>query len=1151
MTLVDKMRWKIRPQLENFSESASLADYVETLEKVLENLLSEGVCFEDERDFFTWTHEVLPLVKWTCPQTSPDLLSLHILCRASKINKIETLLLQLIKHRLVPDNEISILSFHHLYFHFENFPLESLLFIKVRVLIEDSGQLSLIQKNLPILAKETAHLVKAPRFGRDFLETKNLSPDFKTTLMHQDLSHLIRRFPHLFDQTLFQEHKRLLVLATKEFVEPRTARHLGKILAAHHVMHKLITRAASLFPEERHLQLRVAPTRLHFLFGTKTVVGLIITVYLLDRYEFFEEKHILLAVQKLIPSAQFVKGSFFTHHSLQDMIRTIYLEVEKRDGEPITHFERGMLKRSLPNELKASVEKLTPAVFMMRNEEEIMKNILILSQELKYASDLPQVMIAFEQQSSSDLLFTITLVRLTDKDSKPLDQLFEKVEPEAEFIPDRVQVVGYLRKKYPKEANTFRLKIPKEPGVLRADSSVNFYLARHKVIRILQSVIGEVRDYNGGMILQQVEQFSELKAAFPESVKKYPDLIEDFFYALTPIETQATLPHEPLCTLFRLLLDALHHELPKRESYIFKVEQKADCIFVLVRAKEASYREYVMRALNTLDIFPKALSSTHVDVQGSFCSGFIYDCEKIELQNKFLEALQQGVRGWREMSRLKALRLCCRYFPISLDPRVGGDEDSEKLLELLFEGLMRLDKDGLPAYAIAQSHEVSPKLKQYVFKLRETKWSNGDRVTAYDFEYSWKKILSPDFSTPFAYLFYPIKNAKYAKEGRVPLAEVGVKAVDDYTLIVELEHPTPYFLDLLAFPLYAPVNHRVDKIHPNWAVEEGKGYVCNGPFLLKQRSAVRGFELVRNPLFWDAQRIHLDQISITQNNNHTAVQMFKDDEIDWFGPPFNYWDSSTGNGGRESVEKISVPRIFWFVFNVGKFPFTNTKLRQAFAYALDRKILIETLGYGGSPALTPLPLAHTRLQGKELFDGNKQLAVQLFEEALAELGLKKSDFPVVKVIHAWSEVRNKTALLIKKQWEELFGIRCVVEPQEWNMVFDKMTRGDYQVGGMIWRTLINDPSYTLNVFRYASEKVNFAKWENVEYQKYLEAADWEIDTLKRLSFLAAAEEILLREMPVIPIFHEVWQYRRKKQLKVLVNPHTGRIDFSSAKVEDA
>ena len=901
---VQCFRWSIHPQFGNHKNAPLLDAYVRSFEKILEEAIPKELCFEDERDFFAWVQDFFPVIKANVPDTAPEIFSLFFFCQASKLYKTETLLGQFLQSRLIPNKEISILSSQHLYFHFENLANEGFLGMRVQILIEDAMQLNHFKNNMPQLSQELRQAMRAPHLARSFLEAKSLSDDLKTTLIFQDLANLLKKFPHLFDQTIFMELKRFLALSSKEFLESRSSRHLAKILAAHHMKRKFIARSVALFPNERHLRVRLAQTRLQFLFGTKSVVGLMIGVCLLDRNEFFEEKHILLAVQKIIPQVQSVKGSFYVYQAPHDMIRTLYLEIEKRNGEPINMHERGMLKRLLPNELKASVEKLIPAVFMMRNEEEIMKNILILSQELKYFSDLPQVMITLEQQSGSDLVFTIVLVRLLHKHAKSLDQLFREGDESADFQIDRVQIVGYLRKKYPKEANTFRLRIPKESSLLRADSSVNFYLARQNVMQILNKAVGEVRDYNGGMILQQVEQFSQLKEAFPVTSLHHPDLLENFFYALTPIEIQATLPLEQLQTLFRLLLEAISEELPKRESYILKSEKRGDNTFVLIRAREVSYREYIQRSLNALELFPKSLCSTHVDIQGSYCSGFIYDCSDVERQHKFLDMIKLALSSWQDkICSQQILRLSYLYFPISLDPRIGGDEDSERLIELLFEGLMRVGSDGKPACALAKTYEISADKRLYTFHLRESFWTNGDPVTAFDFEYAWKKILSPDFSTTFAYLFYPIKNAKNAKEGSVLLADVGVKALNESTLEVELENPAPYFLELVALTLYAPVNHQIDKIHPNWSDQEGRGYVCNGPFQLKKRSTARGYELIKNPFYWDKGRVSLDQVLMTQNDNYTALQMFKNDEIDWLGRPLRAWDPSftSGLAGEDEV----------------------------------------------------------------------------------------------------------------------------------------------------------------------------------------------------------------------------------------------------------
>jgi oligopeptide transport system substrate-binding protein len=174
--------------------------------------------------------------------------------------------------------------------------------------------------------------------------------------------------------------------------------------------------------------------------------------------------------------------------------------------------------------------------------------------------------------------------------------------------------------------------------------------------------------------------------------------------------------------------------------------------------------------------------------------------------------------------------------------------------------------------------------------------------------------------------------------------------------------------------------------------------------------------------------------------------MFKNDEIDWFGRPICPWDFTTSDKA-EKVETTSTPRIFWYVFNVKRFPFSNPKLRRAFAYAIDRKALIDELSYECSPALTPLPFAHTLLREYGITDGNKEKALLLFHEALEELGIKKGEFPVITIIQTAGEIRKKTAYQIKRQWQELFGIHCNIEAHEWSSIFDRLTHGDYQIGG--------------------------------------------------------------------------------------------------------
>ena len=153
--------------------------------------------------------------------------------------------------------------------------------------------------------------------------------------------------------------------------------------------------------------------------------------------------------------------------------------------------------------------------------------------------------------------------------------------------------------------------------------------------------------------------------------------------------------------------------------------------------------------------------------------------------------------------------------PQSLDPRRARDLSSLTLTRMLFEGLTRLGKEEKAEPALAEKIDVSNDLKTYTFHLRHSSWSNGDAVTAKDFVYAWKKILDPQFVSENAFQLYVIKNAKAVKQGTLPLEELGIRMKDPYTLEVELEYPFPSFLELLAIPIFFPINAAQDAASPN------------------------------------------------------------------------------------------------------------------------------------------------------------------------------------------------------------------------------------------------------------------------------------------------------------------------------------------------
>ncbi|MFI5343962.1 MAG: peptide ABC transporter substrate-binding protein, partial [Chlamydiales bacterium] len=775
------------------------------------------------------------------------------------------------------------------------------------------------------------------------------------------------------------------------------------------------------------------------------------------------------------------------------------------------------------------IEQLVPRIFMTRNEEEVLRSILTLSREIHHVDDLPQVMILFDQQTSQEAVFTVILVRVYQEGQPTTHECLATISRDYTYVPERSQIVRYLRKNHPVEANVFKIIIAKDISLLRGDLSLNFYLARQKIGQALTESIGEFRDFNGGIILKQREGLTSFMEAFPDISFQNPDLVENFFYSISPIEAQATLSVASLKVLFELFLEAFDFNINKSSDCFLKFESIDEQLFIMIRTPDRNVQESIQRILTSFKLTQIGVITSYVHIQNSHFLGYLILATNTQIREELSETIDQALREWkRKVESQQILRLGFEHMIVSLDPRIGGDQVSSIVLKMLFEGLMREDKEGKIDYGIAKKVDISFDLKTYFFKLRATRWSDGSLVTAFDFEYAWKKILSPSFKTPFAYLFYPIKNAKLAKEGVVLGDDVGIKALDELTLKVELEFPAPYFLELTAHTIYSPVNRLTDQLHPNWPFEEREAFVCNGAFQLTMNKRNEEFELIKNPLYWDAENIKLDQAIFVRAQRHQSYEMFQNDHNHWIGAPLCAWDPNFLPQENDEMVNFQSNLVYWYVFNAQKFPFNNKKLRQAFALAIDRTKLQTLLNV--IPAVTPLPPLHTQLEGNSL--DNLKKAKTLFQEALVEMDICLLKFPIIPLIHLEGPIRNKVAAFVKQQWESVFGINCQIDSLEWAALFPKMTEGDFLVGGMSWQPWVNDPMYTLNAFKYAKDPINFAKWEDTHYQQVLDLAEREINLKIRESYYLQAEEILLEEMPVIPVFIMVSRALKKKNLMI-------------------
>ncbi|RNB68599.1 peptide ABC transporter substrate-binding protein [Brevibacillus invocatus] len=496
------------------------------------------------------------------------------------------------------------------------------------------------------------------------------------------------------------------------------------------------------------------------------------------------------------------------------------------------------------------------------------------------------------------------------------------------------------------------------------------------------------------------------------------------------------------------------------------------------------------------------------------------------------------------------LRLAVMSDPITLDPSVAEDTTSVAFIQALFDGLTRIGKDGKAHESMAEKIEVSDDLVTYTFHLRNAKWSNGDPVTAHDFEYAWKQVIDPENAASYAYQMFPIKNAEKAQWGEASLNEVGVKALNDKTLQVTLEHPTPYFLELTSFYSYYPVNKKLANSNPNWA-QNVNTHVGNGPFKLTMWERGDRIKLIKNDNYWDKNSVRLDGIdfSIIRDGDQEFSKFLKG-ELDWAGSPL-------GNIPANAVPKLIEHRllyvkpiagVYWYKFNTEQPPFQNAKIRKAFAYALDRQTLFENVSMYHIAALGVVPPSMKVKEMHYLKDNDVETAKKLLAEGMMEMGIKS--LPHITLSINSGEGHEVIAREVLRQWKESLGVDVKLEVKEWQVHLEDMHDGNYQLGRMGWLADFNDPINFLELFKYKDGGTNDTRWENSKYIELLNQSSMEKDPIKREKIMEQAEQILMDEMPVMPIYYYINSWVKREYVQDVVIDGLGSVDYKWASITE-
>jgi oligopeptide transport system substrate-binding protein len=512
--------------------------------------------------------------------------------------------------------------------------------------------------------------------------------------------------------------------------------------------------------------------------------------------------------------------------------------------------------------------------------------------------------------------------------------------------------------------------------------------------------------------------------------------------------------------------------------------------------------------------------------------------------------------------------------PKTLDPGLNGASDGADVINNTFEGLVR-EINGEVYPGIAESWDISEDGTTITFHLRESNWSDGTPLTANDFVYAWKRGMDPATASEYSWIweYTNVKGAYEVLYEGGSLDDVGISALDDYTLVVELNNPTPYFISLTSFFHFMPVKQEAVEAAGGedglWA-SNPELVVSNGPFVLTEYEEGDHLILTKNPEYWNKDEVKLDKIEASFIAVETTAYLkYQNDELDFI----------------PSVPTVMIPDLlalsdefhvfpllgtYYYNFNLdteanGYDPiFDNVKLRTALNYSINRQAIVDALGAGQVPAVGFVPPGFKDDEGNDFFetagtygmpiDDSKYAEAQtLFEEAATELGMTVEELrdalSAKTMLYNTSEAHAEIAQMIQEMWTQNLGFTMTLENQDWAIFQGTRSEGNFDLARGGWITDYMDPSGLLSIFT-SENAYNDPGYHNETYDTLLSEAAATADIAEHFDKLYQAQEILMTELPIIPVYHYTDSMLVKDYVKDWGRSVLGSVDFSRAYIDE-
>lgn len=496
------------------------------------------------------------------------------------------------------------------------------------------------------------------------------------------------------------------------------------------------------------------------------------------------------------------------------------------------------------------------------------------------------------------------------------------------------------------------------------------------------------------------------------------------------------------------------------------------------------------------------------------------------------QSADNTLSGGDSTGTTQELVFALQNLPDVLDPNVTNNSFAAPFLNNLFEGLVTYDKDNNLVGGNAESWTISEDGLTYTFTLRDgLKWSDGSPLTAQDYLYTMKRILTP--STAALYLNMLTDYVAGAQEyydalaaGETPDEEaLGIKAPDDKTLVITLKAPAPYYLGILAMYTFCPTQQAAVEADPESWAQSADNYVSNGPFMMTEYNFNESVVMVKNPNYWDAENVKLEKLTFRFIlDSSTALTAYETGEIDGYRTVAAA-DLPTLKAESDALRTVPSFATTYYLLNCENEVLQDLKVRQALNLALDRTALIENvLQSTDSPAYALISPGYSvdgvdYTEGRSTYGLSATADVEQAQKLLAEAGYPNGEgFPTLRLSYYTDSNVKKVVEAMQEMWKTNLGINVEITVADWAVYYDAVQAGDYDIGAMGWSADYLNPNSFLPLF--VTDNVNNNSfYSNEEYDQLCAQAAVMTDAAAAMEVMRQAEDVLMADMPFIPLYH--------------------------------